>query len=113
MKSVIITKWIEPYRLLETIKQFYTYQDFTFNGQNKAEQKDKFFKALKSNKFSVGLYMKNVNKFYLFTRENDFDIAAKLIEVFHFCEQDYIETHDIDKPFDMVDLGQAEAGLIF
>lgn len=112
MKSFIITKWIEPYKLLETIKDYYNCKDFTFNGQNKNEQKTKFFKELQESKFNIGLYMKNVNKFYLFTRKDNFDITDKLIKIFEFSEKDYILENDIEKPFNMVDLGKAEAGII-
>ena len=80
MKSIIITKWIEPYKLLETIKEDYQYKDFTFD---------------------------------LFTRNDDFDILAKLERIFGFEQDDYIiEQDSITAPFDMVDLGKAEASII-
>ena len=41
MNTIIITKWIEPYKLLETIKQDYKYQDFTFDGITKNIEKKK------------------------------------------------------------------------
>ncbi|MBP3820908.1 hypothetical protein J6G99_04610 [bacterium] len=112
MKSFIITKWIEPYRLLESIKKYYSFKDFTFDGLNKLDQKDKFFKELINTKYSIGLYMKNVNKFYLFNRNENFDIIKELIEDFNFTENDFILTDDIEKPFNMVDIGKAEAGII-
>lgn len=112
MKTFIITKWIEPYKLLETIKEYYQYQDFTFDGVTKNMQKKKFLKELENSKNSVGLYMKNVNKYYLFTREDYFDIEKTLINIFNFVQEDYIINDDITKPFEMVDLGQAEAGIL-
>ena len=47
MKSIIITKWIEPYKLLESIKKEYNFKDFTFDGITKQIEKNKFFKELK------------------------------------------------------------------
>lgn len=112
MKSIIITKWIEPYKLLETIKEYYQYKDFTFDGVSKNIEKKKFFKELENSKYTLGLYMKNVNKYYLFTRDEAFDIWPILTETFGFTENDFKITQDIELPFNMVDLGKAEAGII-
>jgi hypothetical protein len=51
--------------------------------------------------------MKNVNNFYLF--EGVVDIET----LFGFTKSDYELTNDIDKPFEMVDMGKAEAGFIY
>lgn len=113
MQSLIITKWIEPYKLLETIKEDYQYKDFTFDGSNKLIEKKKFIKELNNSKFSLGLYMKNVNKYYLFTRNESFDILTKLEHIFELTQEDIqICDEDINKPFDLVDIGKAEAGII-
>lgn len=112
MKSIIITKWIEPYKLLETIKEDYKYKDFTFDTITKNIEKKKFLKELGNSQFSLGLYMKNVNKYYLFSKNEYFDIWQKLVEVFEFADSDFEISDDITKPFDMVDLGKAEAGII-
>lgn len=112
MRTFIITKWIEPYKLLESIKEKYQYKDFTFDGVTKNMQKKKFLKELGNSKYSVGLYMKNVNKYYLFTRKESFDIESDLIKLFQFSNNDYITDCDISKPFELVDLGQAEAGIL-
>ncbi len=112
MKNIIITKWIEPYKLLETIKEDYTYQDFTFDTISKTMEKKKFFKAMDHSANSIGLYMKNVNKYYLFTGNNEIDIWSKLLATFGFSDDDYIITEDSEKPFVMVDMGTAEAGII-
>lgn len=102
----IITKWIEPYVLLETIKKnCELIKDFTFDGFSKNEVKTEFLKHLrKENTF--GLYMKNVNKFYLFGGNIDIE------QVFGFISSDFQNTEDIEKPFEMVDMGKAEASLI-
>lgn len=113
MQSFIITKWIEPYRLLETIKKYYDCKDFTFDGLNKQNQKEKFFSEIKKSSNNVGLYMKNVNKFYLFTRLDKFDIVTELINIFGFTSEDYFFDKDIQKPFSLVDIAKAEAGILF
>lgn len=102
----IITKWIEPYVLLETIKhQCDLIKDFTFDGFSKNEIKKEFLKHLKKEN-SFGLYMKNVNKFYLFNGNIDID------KIFKLTSSDYENTEDLDKPFEMVDMGKAEASII-
>ena len=102
----IITKWIEPYVLLETLKKnCKLVKDFTFDGFFIFNIKKEFLKELaKENNF--GLYMKNVNKFYLFSGNADID------KIFELTASDYETTEDIEKPFDMVDIGKAEAGII-
>lgn len=102
----IITKWIEPYVLLETLKKdCKLVKDFTFDGFSKNEIKKDFFKQLKKEN-SFGLYMKNVNKFYLFNGNPD------ITKIFELTENDYKDTCDNEKPFEMVDMGKAEAALI-
>ena len=66
----IITKRIEPYVLLEKVKKYFDVKDFIFNGENKQEVKAEFLQAIEdesAKQISMGLYMKNVNKFYLLT----------------------------------------------
>lgn len=70
----IITKWIEPYVLLDKVKKYFDVKDFVFDGQNKKEVKVEFLKKIEeANKqqISMGLYMKNVNKFYLLMLKSD------------------------------------------
>lgn len=112
MKCIIITKWIEPYKLLETIKENYSYKDFTFDGTTKLLEKKKFFKELENSQDSLGLYMKNVNKYYFFSSGKNFDIWSTLTKTFDLSENDFQISEDIDKPFNLVDMGKAEAGLI-
>ena len=50
--------------------------------------------------------MKNVNKFYLFKGCVDID------KLFELTSNDYEITDKIEKPFEMIDMGKAEAGLI-
>ena len=102
----ILTKWIEPYVLLETLKkECRLLKDYTFDGFSKNQIKKEFLKEL-DNDNNFGLYMKNVNKFYLFSGKADID------KIFELTAFDYETTEDIEKPFDMVDSGKAEAGIL-
>lgn len=122
----IVTKWFQPYMILESAKKYFDLEDYTFNGQNKFEMMDKFLEEIKnSGKITVGLYMKNVNKFYLLTLKDgiqeDNDITALYNLLFkdqfnsdeHYDSNNWIEiTTDTDKAFSMIDLGKAEASFI-
>lgn len=137
----IITKWVEPYVLLEKVKKYFDMQEFEFNGQNKQDVKAKFLQAIEEaneKQISMGLYMKNVNKFYLLTlRENvdaildEFevpDVLKKLdLTVLHkvlitkelgYSEEDQMSQNGIkyikqeSEAFDMIDSGKAEASFI-
>lgn len=102
----IIKKWIEPYVLLETLKKdCELIKDFTFDGFSKNDIKKDFLKKLDKEDF-FGLYMKNVNKFYLFKGKIDID------KLFDLTPSDYEITEDLEKPFEMVDMGKAEASII-
>lgn len=103
----VLKKWIEPYVLLETLKKHFEMKDYTFDGYSKNLVKKEFLKALEKEN-TLGLYMKNVNKFYLFTSNNEIDLD----KVFDFQPEDYETSGDINKPFDLVDMGKAEAGFI-
>lgn len=113
MKSIILKKWIEPYKLLETIKEYYSYKDFTFDGITKSIEKKKFFNELLAKSNTVGLYMKNVNKYYLFSKPEFFDIWSKLANDFEIGDEDFDVSDEFEiKPFEMVDMGKAEAILL-
>lgn len=101
----ILTKWIEPYVLLETLKEHCEIKEFTFDGFSKAAVQKEFLKYIDSDDF-FGLYMKNVNKFYAFKGQIDID------KLFGFETEDYIITNVLSEPFDMIDLGKAEASFI-
>lgn len=111
MTHYIITKWVEPYVLLETAKKSFDMKDYTFDGFNKQNIKKEFLKQVgKSEAF--GMYMKNVNKFYLFYSHHPIDITEFLIKEIGLREQDFYLTEDLDEPFNMVDLGKAEAAIV-
>lgn len=137
----IITKWIEPYVLLEKVKKYFDIEEFEFDGQNKNEIKTKFLQAIEEanqNQISMGLYMKNVNKFYLLKLSEDVsaildeyqvpDVLKKLdLTVLHkvlitkefgYSEEEQMAQDGIkyikqeSEAFDLVDLGKAEASFI-
>lgn len=137
----IITKWIEPYVLLEKVKKYFDLKDYSFTGFNKQEVKKEFLSAIENSskeKISMGLYMKNVNKFYLLTlKENvdkildeynvpevlknlDLTVLHKVIltKELGFTEEEQMAQEGIkyikveNEAFDMIDLGKAEASFI-
>lgn len=102
----ILTKWIEPYVLLETLKKHSELvRIYKFDGFSKNNIKKEFLKEIEKQNY-FGLYMKNVNIFYLFKEKVNID------EIFALTTQDYEFTSDLDKPFNTVDLGKAEAAII-
>lgn len=137
----IITKWIEPYVLLDKVKKYYDLTEFEFNGQNKAEVKEKFLQALEDSnekRISHGLYMKNVNKFYLLALRENVDAILNEYEVpkelktldltvlhkvlitkeFGYTQEEQMAQDGIlyikqeSEAFDMIDSGKAEASFI-
>ncbi|MBR1977787.1 DUF1015 domain-containing protein [bacterium] len=64
----IITKWVEPYVLLESVKKYYDIEEIIFNSENKKEAKVEFLARIEEEnqkQITTGLYMKNVNKFFI------------------------------------------------
>ncbi len=103
---LILKKRIEPYDLLETLKKHYSMTDLTFDGYTKPEKKKEFMKFLQSPDY-LGLYMKNVNKFYLFKKDENSNIFA----ILGLTDNDYERSSDFDEPLNTVDMGKAEAGI--
>jgi len=137
----IITKRIEPYDLLEKVKKYFDLKEFEFNGENKNEVKAEFLQTIENTnakQTAMGLYMKNVNKFYLLTlRENvdsildeyqvpdvlkklDLTILQKILvtKEFEYSEKEQMAQDGIlyikqeSEAFDMIDSGKAEASFI-
>lgn len=137
----IITKWIEPYVLLEKVKKYFDVTDFEFSGQSKNEVKAEFLKAIEeanAKQISMGLYMKNVNKFYLLTLRENVDSILNEFEVpdvlkkldltvlhkvlvtkeFGYSEEEQMAQNGIkyikqeSEAFDLIDMGKAEASFI-
>lgn len=137
----IITKWIEPYVLLDKVKKYFDLQEFEFNGLSIKIVKEKFLQAIEDEnqkQISMGLYMKNVNKFYLLKLREDVssileeyevpDVLKKLdLTVLHkvlitkefgFTEEEQMAQDGIiyikqeSEAFDLIDSGRAEASFI-
>jgi len=125
----IITKWFQPYIILETAKKYFDVTEYTFNGLNKFDFMEKFLTEIKTSSNSIitiGLYMKNVNKFYVLKLKQEFiekdDISALhnllLKTEFEYTEQAQKEQDgikyitDTDEAFNVIDLGKAEASFI-
>ncbi len=124
----IITKRIEPYDVIESAKKFYDVVDYTFTGRNKFEIMEEFMTALNSLEVAgMGLYMKNVNKFYLLKiKENpenksDIELLHTLLikNEYGFTEEEQINqvgieyNTDVEYSLEQIDMGKAEASFIF
>lgn len=107
MSNIVVKKWIEPYVLLETLKKHYQMKDFTFDGWTKNDVKADFYKALKQPQ-TLGLYMKNVNKFYVFFDALKFNAQ----DMFEFESGDCETAADADSAISLVDMAKAEAVFI-
>lgn len=134
----IITKQIDPYNLIEGVKKYYDLEEFQFDSTNKKEVKEKFLSAIEeSNKerISMGLYMKNVNKFYLLKlkpeslslidapeelKKLDLTVLHELIvtKELGYSKEEQMAQQGIKyikqeyEAFDMIDKGTAEASFI-
>lgn len=134
----IITKFIEPYVLLEAVKKYFNVEEMVFTSSNKLKVKEQFLSALeKTNEkqISIGLYMKNVNKFYILKLKDGMldlvdapDELKKLdLTVLHdliitkelgYTQEEQMAQKGIKyikqefEAFDMIDSGKAEASFI-
>jgi len=112
MKNLIVKKWVEPYRLLEIVKGHCKMTDYTFDGMNKIAKKNEMFSDIQGDSKKFALYMKNVNKFYVFTPNNGFDLLWKLTEVFGLSSEDYEISEDTENALSLVDMGKSEASFL-
>lgn len=122
----VITKWFQPYMILESAKKYFDVSDYTFTGHNKFEMMEKFINDINLSKcITAGLYMKNVNKFYVmklkeeFNQNNDIEALENLLFKNRFESQENLESDDwveivntSDEALKMIDLGKAEAAFI-
>lgn len=123
----IITKRIEPYDVIEKAKKYYNVTDYTFTGRNKFEILEEFLKSLEENTVeSMGLYMKNVNKFYLLSIKNnpqnssDIELLHNLLisKEYGFTSDEQINqsgilySTDTNFSIEQIDMGKAEATFI-
>ena len=137
----IITKDIPAQEILEKIKKYFNINEMPFTPQNKDEVKAKFLEKIETEntkQISMGLYLKNVPKFYLLTlRENiesilnEYEVPDVLknldLTVLHkvlvtkelgFTPEEQMAQDGIkyikqeSEAFDMIDSGQAQASFI-
>lgn len=112
MQNIVIKKWIEPYVLLETYKKYFTMEDITFDSISKEMSKNKMLKNIqKSEGKSFGLYMKNVNKYYVFSSSGSI-LKDDLIKYIDVTGEDCEISSDTDTALSSVDLAKAEAVLV-
>ncbi len=134
----IITRQIEPYILIEAVRKYFDVEEISFNSYNKKQAKENFLaKIEKENKkqIAMGLYMKNVNKFYVLKLKKEAkgcvdapDVLKKLdLTILHeliitqemgFTKEEQMAQDGIKyvkqelEAFDMIDNGKAEASFI-
>ena len=137
----IITRSIDSTDLLEKVKKYFDVEEIPFDSQNKSEMKSKLLEEIENSskeRISMGLYLKNVNKFYLLKlRENVNEILDEykvpevlktldlivLHKVLISKELGYTQEEQMaqdgilyikqeDEAFDMIDSGKAEASFI-
>ena len=121
----IITKWIEPYVLLESVKKYFDVKDYTFTGANKNEIKQEFLSAIEKSaksKISMGLVDEILNEYKVpdVLRNLDLTVLHKVIitKELGFTEEEQMAQDGIkyikveNEAFDMIDLGKAEASFI-
>ena len=137
----ILTRSISSADLLEKIKKYFDVEEISFDNQNKSEMKSKLLEEIeKSSKerLSMGLYLKNVSKFYLLKlRENvneildeykvpevlktlDLIVLHKVIisKELGYTQEEQMAQDGIlyikqeDEAFEMIDSGKAQASFI-
>lgn len=137
----ILTRSIDSTDLLEKVKKYFDVEEIPFDSQNKSEMKSKLLEEIeKSSKerISMGLYLKNINKFYLLKlRENvneildeykvpevlktlDLIVLHKVLisKELNYTQEEQMAQDGIlyikqeDEAFDMIDSGKAEASFI-
>lgn len=137
----ILTRSINSADLLEKIKKYFDIEEISFDSKNKSEMKSKLLEEIeKSSKerISMGLYLKNVSKFYLLKlRENvneildeykvpevlktlDLIVLHKVIisKELGYTQEEQMTQDGIlyikqeDEAFDMIDSGKAQASFI-
>lgn len=137
----IITKSVDKNALVEAVKRYFDMEEYEFTSSNKSEVKAKFLQKIEDeskNQISMGLYLKNENKFYVLKlRENvdnileeynvpdvlktlDLIVLHKVIisKELGYTQEEQMAQDGIlyikqeEEAFDMIDNGKAEASFI-
>jgi len=107
MKCFVIEKWLEPYVILEKFKERFECHDLTFDGFSKNKAKENMLSIIEnSDNCTVGIYMKNVNKFYVMTSRED-DALKCVFEDLNLVQED-IKTDSVENGIMLVDIARAE-----
>ena len=113
MSCIVVHKWLEPYVILEVLKKHYEVEDLTFDSFTKNQMKQKMLlKIQESETNSFGVYMKNLNKFYVFNSDKNID-KNFIISLFELKNEDYYETDNEDEAVSAIDMAKAEVSFIF
>ena len=108
--NLVVKKWIQSYLLIEYLKDFYKVTDLTFDGATKAAFKSKMFGAVEDGK--IGLYMKNVNKFYILDDVSGTNLKELIKEKLNLSDADLEISTDNENALALVDMGKSEASFI-
>lgn len=134
----IIKKQIEHYSMIASIKKYFEIEEFDFDSYSKLKVKAEFLEKLEeenAKQISMGLYMKNVNKFFLLKlkpealnlidapdvlKKLDLTILHELLitKEFGYTKEEQMAQDGIKyikqeaEAFDMIDKGTAEASFI-
>ena len=134
----IIRRQVEPYVLLEAVKKYYDLEEMIFDSYTKADVKKAFLARIEeenTKQITMGLYMKNVNKFYVLKLKNKAlelvdapDVLKKLdLTLLHeliitkelgYTKEEQMKQDGIkyikqeSEAFDLIDTGKAEASFI-
>ena len=134
----IIEKFIEPFVVIDRIQKYFDLEVIDFNSENKYEKKAEFLEKLEienQKQITFGLYMKNVNKFYVLKLAKNVDdlidapdVLKKLdLTVLHevllkkefgFTQEELMAQDGIkyikqeQEAFDRIDMGKAQYSFI-
>lgn len=113
MSCIVVNKWLEPYVILEVLKKHYSMEDLTFDSFTKSQMMQKMLLKIQDSKTnSFGVYMKNLNKFYVFNSDKNID-KNFIISLFEFQAEDFYETDNKDEAVSAIDMAKAEVSFIF
>ena len=108
MKCLVVEKWIEPYVILEKFKKYFECVDLTFDGFSKTIEKKNMLTLIQnSSDLTVGIYMKNVNKFYVMTSEN-LSSLSKVFEELGLDKGEISLKDDAEEGILLIDMAKAE-----
>lgn len=121
--SIIVTKRINPYDLLEGIKERFVVTESIFNSMTKTLLKEQFLADLRQ-EGNFGFYLKNVNKYYIAQYNEPHESMKNLVEnlvlidVLNFSKDNLSFNDEVkylnknEEALSSVDLGQSEVAFI-